>query len=133
MSEPMTLEMCPFCGATDVEAYPADRERSRWNVCCGNPGCVTRGDNDYLTEGDAVAAWNRRHISQPAQQDNDDLTCAYMAGRHDAKQPAQAVDVVAINRVIVALEESARNGGNTDPDELESWASTLTAALKDSR
>jgi hypothetical protein len=43
------------------------------------------------------------------------------------------VDVVAINRVIVALEESARNGGNADPDELESWASTLTAALKDSR
>lgn len=67
MAEKMTLLPCPFCGSTDVETYPADRERSRWNVCCGNPGCVTRGDNDYLTQADSVAAWNRRHIAQPAQ------------------------------------------------------------------
>lgn len=58
----MTLEPCPFCGSTDVEVYPANREYGRWNVCCGNPGCVTRGDNDYLLERDAVSAWNRRAI-----------------------------------------------------------------------
>jgi Lar family restriction alleviation protein len=64
----MTLEPCPFCGTTDIEVYPTDRERARWNVCCGNPGCVTRGDNDYLTESDAVSAWNRRaHIAQHAE------------------------------------------------------------------
>lgn len=64
----MTLEPCPFCGSADVEAYPADRDRTRWNVCCGNPGCVTRGDNDYLLQSDAIAAWNRRaHLNQPAQ------------------------------------------------------------------
>ena len=64
----MTLEPCPFCGTDDVECYPRDRERSAWNVCCGNPGCVTRGDNDYLTESDAITAWNRRaHLTVHAQ------------------------------------------------------------------
>lgn len=62
---PMALEPCPFCGSADVEAYPADREHTRWNVCCGNPGCVTRGDNDYLTQSDAITAWNRRaHLAE---------------------------------------------------------------------
>jgi hypothetical protein len=44
-------------------------------------------------------------------------------------QPAQAVDVGAINSVIVDLEERARNGGDAFQDEFESWASALTAAL----
>jgi hypothetical protein len=119
MSEPMTLEPCPFCGATDVEAYPADRERSCWNVCCGNPGCVTRGDNDYLTEGDAVAAWNRRaHISQPAQ--------------------AVDVDEAMVERMARVVAQHA----GEDFDDIGSFArsvlmdtqrAALTAALKDSR
>jgi hypothetical protein len=44
-------------------------------------------------------------------------------------QPAQAVDVGAVNGVIVDLEERARNGGDAFPDEFESWAETLTRAL----
>lgn len=100
----MTLEPCPFCGAKDAEVYPRDRSNLAWNVCCGNPGCVTRGDNDYLTKSDAVAAWNRR---------------AHLA------QPAQAVDVGAIREVIDAL----RNMGGKPNNIYNLAADKLTRAL----
>lgn len=63
-------------------------------------------------------------------------TCAPMAleklaADMDAhlSQPAQAVDVGAIDSVIVDLEERARNGGDAFPDELEGWADALTRAI----
>lgn len=73
---------CPFCGASDVEAYPADRERNLWNVCCGNPGCVTCGDNDYLSEAAAVAAWNRRAaiIAEPGDAVSWECRVVFVAG-----------------------------------------------------
>lgn len=128
----MTLEPCPFCGAKDAEVYPRDRSNLAWNVCCGNPGCVTRGDNDYLTKSDAVAAWNRRahlanwagyqqrledgkaeereRLSQTSDDRADgDVEITYDVVHGEARvnvytaQPAKAVDVGAIREVIDRL------------------------------
>jgi Lar family restriction alleviation protein len=101
----MTLEPCPFCGTTDIEVYPTDRERARWNVCCGNPGCVTRSDDDYLTESDAVSAWNRRtHIAQHAE----------MADRLKLEAQCHAQEARTANATIAEIYQLC-SGGKGEP------------------
>ncbi|MBB1060373.1 Lar family restriction alleviation protein [Marilutibacter spongiae] len=54
------LAACPFCDTTEPEIYPLNRERTLWVADCGNPGCVTRVEDRYSSEAEAIAAWNRR-------------------------------------------------------------------------
>lgn len=53
---------CPFCGldVTDDEGcFPLNRERTRWEVRCGNPSCFAHDPCDESMQA-AVARWNRR-------------------------------------------------------------------------
>lgn len=57
----MTLLPCPFCGA---EASWGRVGRTTWDIECSE-GCVTMtrahaGAGAFISEDEAVAAWNRR-------------------------------------------------------------------------
>jgi Lar family restriction alleviation protein len=104
----MTLEPCPFCGGEPQVRMPTERDGFAAHVMCRCGAQLYGHKRHFASEQEAVEAWNRRaHLTQPAQ----------------------AVDVGAVNGVIVDLEERARNGGDAFPDEFESWAETLTRAL----
>lgn len=53
---------CPFCGLDvthDEGCFPINRERSLWEVRCGNPSCFAHEPTDESREA-AIARWNRR-------------------------------------------------------------------------
>lgn len=62
MTTETDLLPCPFCGldVTDDEGcFPLDRERTQWEVRCGNPSCYAHDPCDKSLQA-AAARWNRR-------------------------------------------------------------------------
>ena len=59
------LKPCPFCGG-DAEIWRARGERTVWVGCMG--WCSVLVSEEYKTDAEAVAAWNRRTPS-PNPQD----------------------------------------------------------------
>ena len=61
MTEREMLKPCPRCGnAASVEFY----DEGGWCVACDMPGCLNLDDN-FLTEAEAIAAWDRRAEPTP--------------------------------------------------------------------
>lgn len=107
------LKACPFCNASDAEVYPRDRERTIWTICCGNPDCVSRGDMDYDTETEAIAAWNTR--AQPAPTaDQEKRARELLDAEHPIDAKKAGVNAVLIEsaaiRVIARLLAENRAG-----------------------
>lgn len=58
MSEEMILKVCPFCGGeASIAAMSLDSHLEFWVLCAEGCGFYTP---HYITEAEAVAAWNRR-------------------------------------------------------------------------
>lgn len=60
-----TLKPCPLCGlkAELWKAHPDRPARKAWIACTGKCCILTR---EYLTDEEAVAAWNDRAAHEPA-------------------------------------------------------------------
>jgi len=57
------LEPCPFCGGRGITHRGG--LTSKWAVSCVNCDCKPRLCGFDNTEAEAIAAWNRRSLSQP--------------------------------------------------------------------
>lgn len=55
------LKPCPFCSGSDIGVYHHNIEgyEKSWHVECNADDCGN-GTCHHETEGDALAAWNRR-------------------------------------------------------------------------
>ena len=61
------LKPCPFCGG-EADIWRAHEGRTAWIACMGK--CVVLISKEYLSDDEAIAAWNRRAdlaAVQPAQ------------------------------------------------------------------
>lgn len=86
MSE-VKLLPCPFCGldVTDDEGcFPLNRERTRWEVRCGNPSCYAHEPADDSHES-AAQRWNTRANLAEMEREVEVLRL------RDAQQQGQAV------------------------------------------
>lgn len=59
------LKPCPFCGGSANIAVMKKTVRSRYTVSCANSFCIANALSSpfathYLTEKEAIEAWNRR-------------------------------------------------------------------------
>lgn len=64
------LKLCPFCaGKVRIETCNCD-EFSLWKVTCGNPICPCYNSLWYMTEENAVTAWNNRPLYEKLTREN---------------------------------------------------------------
>ena len=85
------LKPCPFCGGA-ADIWRAHEGRTAWIACMGK--CVVLVSKEYLSDDEAIAAWNRRaDLAQPAQVQPDPRDEVIKGLVEAATDAAEAIDM----------------------------------------